>query len=147
MNSVPPAPTSADQPVPRHRPAHSATRQMIWFGGAALFALALYNARHAPDDSGPLWRVLVGIIACLYLWWLGTLLFDLVFVWHRYIRHAVALTFLRAEVQRTDLATKGDFPEDDNPSGQGALQPDLTPVGTPVIQEISTQDEQPMSHA
>jgi len=147
MSTTPTKP-AAGKSAPHHRPAHKATRQMIWFGGAALFLLALYNARHAPDDSGPLWRVFVGIIAWLYLWWLATLLFDLVFVWHRYIRHAVALTFLRAEVQRPDLATRGDSPEDDNPSGQGALKPDLPPVeGSPVTQEIITEDEQPMSHA
>ena len=129
MNSPLPAPTSAHAPAPRHGKAHSTVHQMIWIGCAILFALALYNARHAPKDSGPLWHVFVGILACLYLWWLATLLFDLVFVWHRYIRHAVALKFLRTEVQRKDLVTKGNFPEDDNPSGQSALNLDLPPRG------------------
>jgi hypothetical protein len=31
----------------------------------------------------------------LYLWWLGILLFDLAFVWHRYVRNAVAVDALR----------------------------------------------------
>lgn len=37
--------------------------------------------------------------ACLpfiYLWWLGIIIFDLAFVWHRYIRQAVCVRTLRA---------------------------------------------------
>ena len=34
-------------------------------------------------------------LAFLYLWWLGILLFDLTFVWHRYIRCSVAIDTLR----------------------------------------------------
>jgi len=37
--------------------------------------------------------------ACLpfiYLWWLGIIVFDLAFVWHRYIRQAVGVRTLRA---------------------------------------------------
>ena len=44
---------------------------------------------------GPLWPLLIAIFAAIYLCWLGTMFFDLVFVWHRYIRHAVALDFMR----------------------------------------------------
>ena len=33
------------------------------------------------------WPLLVGGAAFLYLWWFAALVFDLVFVWHRYIRH------------------------------------------------------------
>jgi len=36
--------------------------------------------------------------AFLYLWRLGALVFDLVFIWHRYIRHSGALTFLRQAI-------------------------------------------------
>jgi hypothetical protein len=35
------------------------------------------------------------------IWWLATLLFDLVFVWHRYIRHGAALASM------VSLSTKG----------------------------------------
>jgi len=38
--------------------------------------------------------VLAGL-AFLYLWWLGILLFDLTFIWHRYIRRSVAVETLR----------------------------------------------------
>jgi hypothetical protein len=30
-------------------------------------------------------------VCFFYFWWVATLLFDLVFIWHRYIRHAAAL--------------------------------------------------------
>jgi hypothetical protein len=37
----------------------------------------------------PAWPVLLSSAAFLYLWWLAALIFDLAFVWHRYIRHSV----------------------------------------------------------
>jgi hypothetical protein len=33
-----------------------------------------------------LWPVVLSVAAFLYLWWLAAGLFDLVFIWHRYIR-------------------------------------------------------------
>jgi hypothetical protein len=44
-----------------------------------------------PESVGPLWPVLVAAVVFFYLWWLAALLFDLVFVWHLYIRHAMLL--------------------------------------------------------
>ena len=38
----------------------------------------------------PLWPVILASLAFLYLWWLATLVFDLAFVWHRYIRNSVS---------------------------------------------------------
>lgn len=52
----------------------------------------------APDSVQkdlPLWPVLLGGAAFLYLWKLATLFFDLTFVWHRYIRHSVLNTRMR----------------------------------------------------
>jgi hypothetical protein len=43
----------------------------------------------------PLWPVILASIAFLYLWWLATLIFDLAFVWHRYIRQSVSNRRLR----------------------------------------------------
>lgn len=38
--------------------------------------------------EGPaIWPTLLAGAAFLYLWWLAALLFDLAFVWHRYVRH------------------------------------------------------------
>ncbi len=38
----------------------------------------------------PVWPVLLSGAIFLYLWWLAALIFDLGFVWHRYIRHSLA---------------------------------------------------------
>jgi hypothetical protein len=45
-------------------------------------------------EKAPFWPVLLGGAAFLYLWWLSALIFDLVFVWHRYIRGNLAKTIL-----------------------------------------------------
>lgn len=58
-----------------------------------------------------IWPVLLASAAFLYLWWIAVLLFDLSFVWHRYIRHSVGAETLqhwyrqRKDVQPTDLKT------------------------------------------
>ncbi len=44
----------------------------------------------------PVWPVLLAGVGFLYLWWLATLIFDLAFVWNRYVRGGVALQRLRA---------------------------------------------------
>jgi hypothetical protein len=49
------------------------------------------DANHQP----PLWPLLLASAAFFYLWWLAILIFDLVFVWHRYIRSAVSQKYLR----------------------------------------------------
>lgn len=46
--------------------------------------------------SPPIWPVLLGGAAFLYLWWLAALIFDLGFVWHRYIRNAIAVGRLKS---------------------------------------------------
>lgn len=51
----------------------------VLLGGAA-------PGREMEGDS--LWPLLLGGAAFVYLWWIAALVFDLVFVWHRYIRHA-----------------------------------------------------------
>ena len=43
----------------------------------------------------PVWPVLVAGALFLYLWWLATLVFDLAFVWQRYVRGSVANDRLR----------------------------------------------------
>ncbi len=65
--------------------------------GALLVASAIgvgYN--HVPDGKGPqLWPLILSAMIFIYLWWLGIVLFDLTFIWHRYIRNSVALDTLR----------------------------------------------------
>ena len=53
-------------------------------GGCLFLLLQGPATRH----HGDLWPVFLAAAVFLYLWWLVVLLFDLVFVWHRYIRYA-----------------------------------------------------------
>jgi hypothetical protein len=73
------------------------------FGAVAAFALIalgaweLSAAGTAPGLGGSeLWPVLLAGVVFFYLWWLSALLFDLVFVWQRYVRGAA----MRAHLQR-----------------------------------------------
>jgi hypothetical protein len=43
---------------------------------------------------GSVWPLVPASAVFLYLWWLGILIFDLVFVWHRYVRFSKALDVL-----------------------------------------------------
>ena len=43
----------------------------------------------------PVWPVVLATAAFLYLWWLGALIFDLAFVWQRYVRGGASNSRLR----------------------------------------------------
>jgi hypothetical protein len=57
------------------------------------------------SDKPSLWPVFLAFGAFVYLWWLAILLFDLVFVWHRYIRWQGALKTLR-DMRRARVSTE-----------------------------------------
>jgi hypothetical protein len=54
------------------------------------------------------WPIAMGWLAFLYLWWLGIVMFDLTFIWHRYIRNSVAVQNLRDWAAKTE-STQGWF--------------------------------------
>lgn len=56
----------------------------------------LYEAAQGSLVTTSVWPVVLAGLAFFYLWWLGILLFDLAFVWHRYIRYSVAVRTLSA---------------------------------------------------
>jgi hypothetical protein len=60
------------------------------------FVIARLLVQHPPPKDTKLWPVVLAAAAFLYLWWLAAHLFDLVFVWHRYIRSSLANKMLRA---------------------------------------------------
>lgn len=121
------SPKSRAQHKPR--PKNRGQKPMIWIAGIGLLTLAVVNDALLPGEHGPLWRVLAAILAFLYLWWMSSLLFDLVFVWHRYIQGDAAHKFLRAHVQRADLSPKGDPPDDRPSAGPTTDLVPPTPVG------------------
>lgn len=65
--------------------------------GCGSTVIAFIVMTHLMGDVAqlPIFPIVVGGLAFLYLWWLGILLFDLTFIWHRYIRRAVAVDTLR----------------------------------------------------
>ena len=76
-------------------------RWLVCLGSVFALVLATAVLMQAPaaDPEGgtnPLWPVALGLLAFIYSWWLGILTFDLAFLWHRYIRSAVAKTTLHA---------------------------------------------------
>ena len=63
--------------------------------GSAAIGYIVLDRLLGGDTANPTWPMLLAGLAFLYLWWLGILLFDLTFVWHRYIRNSVAIDTLR----------------------------------------------------
>ncbi|SAK48221.1 hypothetical protein AWB76_01168 [Caballeronia temeraria] len=77
------------------RKPHWARRILVALG--TLMMVLIVGVRLWGDLAGkPLWPVVLGGAFFLYAWWLAILIFDLAFVWHRYVRNSVALDTLRA---------------------------------------------------
>jgi hypothetical protein len=94
-----PSPKSAAGPATAALPHPPLFRNtltvMLLFGALALVVNALvYDQLHHPVGA-PLWPIALGAAAFVFLWRLAALVFDLVFIWHRYIRSSGALAFLR----------------------------------------------------
>jgi len=79
-------------------------RTLVIFGGVAM-AMILIGAISAQVNKGSLWPVLLATAFALYLWQTVILTFDLVFVWHRYIRHWRELGFSKWKPIRTQDST------------------------------------------
>jgi hypothetical protein len=67
------------------------------------FAVAYVVFSHIQGVKGDLWPVFLAGAAFLYLWWLVALVFDLTFVWHRYIRMSTPIL----EYRRRPLKVQG----------------------------------------
>lgn len=132
-----PGPYRARHPQPR---SGRGQKSMIWAVGAGLIALTLWNHVTATAERGPLWRVFAAIAVFLYLWWLAALLFDLLFVWHRYIQKDAAMNFLRENVQREHLSAGDDNSPDDRPSGGATADvPPAAPSGVPTLLTLTIE--------
>ena len=60
----------------------------------------------ADSAERPIWPLVIATAAFLYLWWLAALIFDLVVVWHYYIRRSVALDQL-SQLRKKTLMRPG----------------------------------------
>lgn len=54
------------------------------------------------ENAPPVWSIVLAGLLFLCLWWLGILMFDLTFVWHRYVREAVYVQVLRSWSRHED---------------------------------------------
>ena len=72
------------------RPAWGIAPMLTIGGGAAAVrvvdAIAHAHSKNPTAPVNAVWPVVMGFAAFLYLWWLGTLMFDLVAAWQLYIR-------------------------------------------------------------
>lgn len=72
--------------ISKLKPSWGMKPLMAFGAGAALIVLIkLMLSVHEPKLGQSLWALALANGAFLYLWWLGALIFDLVYVWHRYI--------------------------------------------------------------
>lgn len=76
------------------RPFFVRARPLVVPGALLMLVVIIYGMKNGADR--PLWPLVLASAAFIYLWWLAILLFDLVFVWHRYIRNSVAQDYLFA---------------------------------------------------
>jgi hypothetical protein len=68
---------------------------MLLSAATVIFTISRLLIQNPPKDL-TLWPVVLAAAAFLYLWWLAAHLFDLVFVWHRYIRTSFANKMVRS---------------------------------------------------
>jgi hypothetical protein len=70
------------------KPAWGVKSLLVPAAGVILVGViaAIVVGKSSNADSGPIWPLFLAGAAFLYLWWLACLLFDLTFVWHRYVR-------------------------------------------------------------
>lgn len=131
MADIPPAAAATDlKPRAPSRRRGRTHRAFILLGSLTLFALALANHLSGTGERAPLWRLLLAILAFLYLWWFASLLFDLMFVWQRYIRQDEALRFLRAQVKH-ETFDRGTDPDDTSSGNTAPLPPPAPQSGEP----------------
>lgn len=103
------------------RRARFGRRLLIGCGSAVIAFIIIVRLTDGASHL-PIWPIVLGGLAFLYLWWLGILLFDLTFIWHRYIRRSVAVDTLRQwrrnkEAQPHSLAGLGRPTSPAEPAG------------------------------
>jgi hypothetical protein len=79
--------------------------RMLMISGGVAVAMILIGLIYNQADRGSLWPVLLATAFALYLWRTAILTFDLVFVWHRYIRHWRELGFSKWKPVRAQNST------------------------------------------
>jgi hypothetical protein len=77
----------------RWKPRWGMRPLLVW--GTATVIVTILEMLELPSMNS-VWPVVLAGVALLYLWWLAGLFFDLVFVWHRYIRLDFTTAYLKS---------------------------------------------------
>ena len=102
--------------VSRLRPTWGMATLLVPGAVAVAYVVFQYAIQAGSDTSGNLWPVFLAGAVFLYTWWLVALLFDLTFVWHRYIRMSVPI--FKAQAAATSQPAAPFSP----PGRRGALE-------------------------
>lgn len=70
------------------------SKPLVFLGGLAVLWSAFHIVLTVPNHPS-IWPLFVGGAIFIYGWWLAIQLFDLIFIWHWYIRNSKALERLR----------------------------------------------------
>jgi len=88
-------------------------KPLIALGGVAALIFLLHLLSNPVSSTGPaqlgqsLWTLLLANGAFLYLWWLGAVIFDLVYIWHRYIYYYGTTKKVLGELHKRHKAAVG----------------------------------------
>jgi hypothetical protein len=84
------------------------TKTLLLIGGIGALIVVLSTIGPV-GDHGPLWPVAIAAVFFFYLWWLVILIFDLTFIWHRYIRTSDVMKILHdIAPKQTRLSKPGE---------------------------------------
>jgi hypothetical protein len=81
-------------------------RWLLVGSGTLLLAVAIIWRVISAPDTAAIWPLVLAAFFFIYLWLLAVMMFDLAFIWHRYIRHSVALEVMRDWRARRDAAPR-----------------------------------------
>jgi hypothetical protein len=101
-------------------------RLMVGLGATFVGIAVIYGATESESfkaGNQVMWPLVLSALAFIYLWWLGIVLFDLAFVWHRYIRNSKALCILRNWCDNPGSSAEGVVSRPDQPSTTAAPLP------------------------
>lgn len=85
-----------------------AGRRCLMAAGALFFA-ATIGAGLIYAQPEKIWPSVLAGLAAIYVWWIAIMLFDLTFIWHRYIRNAVIADSLNYWHNRSDAVPREYF--------------------------------------
>lgn len=80
-------------------------RMLLWSALTLGLVLVLEWTAHR-DSRGPILPLLFAFAGFLYLWRLGAIMFDLGYIWHRYIRWSRSSAYLREAVYSKNVCKR-----------------------------------------